>query len=257
MPGPRCFHVSRLLPQRSKLTNPLPKTTAKLKELLPEHENIYTIPNMLTLTRLVSAPVIGALILKHQIWLSFGLFVYSSVTDFVDGYIARRWNMRSVVGSVIDPMADKVLMVICTGCLTAIGQIPVYLAVVILGRDGLLGLSAVYYRYISLPEPKTLNRFWDFSIPSAQVFPTTISKYNTLFQMVYIAGEVVRPALVTLIDPANAASIDLGFTVFGGFVGITTVISGLSYVFSKDAVRILKAPKTVLKADKTKDLPSK
>lgn len=215
------------------------ETAAKLKEMLPEHENIYTIPNMLTMTRLISAPVIGFLILKHKIWLSFGLFAYSSVTDFIDGYIARKYNMKSVVGSVIDPMADKMLMVICTGCLAMIGQMPMYLAVIILGRDGLLALSAIYYRYISLPPPKTFARYWDFSIPSAQVYPTTISKYNTLFQMVYVAGEVIRPAMITLVDPQVIPMVDTGFQCFGAFVGLTTILSGLSYVFSKDAVKIL------------------
>ncbi|CEP25182.1 unnamed protein product [Cyberlindnera jadinii] len=215
------------------------ETATKLKEMLPEHENIYTIPNMLTMTRLISAPVIGFLILKHKIWLSFGLFAYSSVTDFIDGYIARKYNMKSVVGSVIDPMADKMLMVICTGCLAMIGQMPMYLAVIILGRDGLLALSAIYYRYISLPPPKTFARYWDFSIPSAQVYPTTISKYNTLFQMVYVAGEVIRPAMITLVDPQVIPMVDTGFQCFGAFVGLTTILSGLSYVFSKDAVKIL------------------
>jgi cardiolipin synthase (CMP-forming) len=52
----------------------------------------------------------------------------------------------------------------------------VWLAVIILGRDVGLGISALYYRYISLPPPKTFARYWDFSLPSAEVHPTTISK---------------------------------------------------------------------------------
>jgi len=57
------------------------------------------------------------------------------------------------------------------------------LALLILGRDVLLGLSAIYYRYISLPPPKTLARYWDFSLPSAEVRPTGISKINTALQL--------------------------------------------------------------------------
>jgi len=52
----------------------------------------------------------------------------------------------------------------------------VWLAVIILGRDFGLGIAAIYYRYISLPPPKTFMRFWDFSLPSAEVHPTQISK---------------------------------------------------------------------------------
>lgn len=53
----------------------------------------------------------------------------------------------------------------------------------ILGRDAVLGLVALYYRYISLPTPKTLARYWDFSLPSAEVRPTGISKVNTALQL--------------------------------------------------------------------------
>lgn len=215
------------------------KLAKPIKDMIPEHENIYTVPNILTFTRLVSAPIIGYLIIKQQIWLSLALFTYSCVTDFVDGYIARRYNMHSVVGSIIDPMADKFLMVICTGCLAHTSQMPLYLAVFILGRDFLLGLSAIYYRYISLPAPKTVMRYFDFSIPSAEVHPTTISKYNTGFQMLYIAGAVAKPALLTVIDPSYISILEHGFGYFGYFVATTTLLSGLSYVFSKNAVKIL------------------
>lgn len=69
----------------------------------------------------------------------------------------------------------------------------VWIAAIIFGRDALLGLSAVYYRYISLPLPKTMARFWDFSIPSAEVHPTTISKYNTFLQMGLLGVTLVKP----------------------------------------------------------------
>lgn len=213
------------------------------KHLIPEHENIYTIPNILTFTRLVTAPIIGFLIVKQQVVYALALFTYSCVTDFIDGYIARKYNMHSVVGSIIDPMADKFLMVTCTACLAQAAQIPLYLAVIILGRDVLLAISAIYYRYISLPPPKTFMRYWDFSIPSAEVHPTTISKYNTGFQMLYIGAAVVKPVLLGVIDPSYIEILEYCFTGFGYFVGTTTVLSGLSYVFSKDAVKILNQPK--------------
>jgi cardiolipin synthase len=118
----------------------------------------------------------------------------------VDGYVARRWKLQTVVGTVIDPMADKALMTILTVCLAVKGVLPgkrypwrilgslqrivgisltmilVWLATIILGRDIGLGITAIYYRYISLPPPKTFSRYWDFSLPSAEVHPTTISK---------------------------------------------------------------------------------
>lgn len=64
----------------------------------------------------------------------------------------------------------------------------------ILGRDVLLGMSAIYYRYISLPPPKTLARYWDFSLPSAEVRPTEVSKVNTALQLFLVAWTMSKMA---------------------------------------------------------------
>jgi len=162
----------------------------------------------------------------------------SGMTDFIDGWIARKWNLQTVVGSVIDPMADKMLMTVLTVCLCIQDLLPVPLAVVILGRDVLLGFSAIYYRWISLPPPKTMVRYWDFSIPSAEVHPTQISKINTALQLVLLGVCTAHPLLGTEFD-----TVIMGFQYL---VAATTVWSGFSYVFSKNAVKILKhsSPRT-------------
>lgn len=59
----------------------------------------------------------------HHTW-AVGLFAYAGVTDLLDGWIARRWNQKTVVGTVIDPMADKTLMTILTICLAVKGALP-------------------------------------------------------------------------------------------------------------------------------------
>jgi len=201
-----------------------------LKSLTP-HENIYTVPNILTFSRLIAAPVIGYLVLHDYHAWAVGLFAYAGITDLVDGYIARRWNLQTVVGTVIDPMADKTLMTILTVCLAIKGALPVWLATIILGRDVLLGISAIYYRWISLPPPKTFARYWDFSLPSAEVHPTTISKYNTALQLALIGATTAMP-LVT---------VDLSEVMTGMqyLVATTTIWSGASYIYTKDAVKIL------------------
>ncbi|CDK25023.1 unnamed protein product [Kuraishia capsulata CBS 1993] len=229
----------------SEKSQELRKTTLEIRDSIskiipPEiHENIYTIPNFLTLTRLLAAPAIGYLIVKNEVLYALGLFVYSCVTDFLDGFIARKYNLRSIVGTIIDPMADKVLMVVCTVCMAQAHQMPLYLASLILGRDILLALSAVYYRFISLPPPKTILRYFDFSIPSAEVRPTMISKVNTALQMVYIGCCVVKPVLLPYFAADNSELFLSGLQVFEYVVAFTTISSGLSYVFSKNAVKIL------------------
>jgi cardiolipin synthase len=91
---------------------------------LTPHENIYTIPNILTFSRLLAAPAIGYLVLHdNHIWAA-GLFAYAGISDLVDGWLARKYKLQTVVGSVIDPMADKALMTILVGCLAAKGALP-------------------------------------------------------------------------------------------------------------------------------------
>ncbi|EJT81769.1 phosphatidyl synthase [Gaeumannomyces tritici R3-111a-1] len=91
---------------------------------LAARENIYTIPNMLTASRLVAAPIIGYAILHDQHALALGLFAYAGLSDLLDGWIARRWNLGTVVGTIIDPMADKTLMLVLTLSLAAKGALP-------------------------------------------------------------------------------------------------------------------------------------
>ncbi|CAG7929584.1 unnamed protein product [Penicillium olsonii] len=159
------------------------------------HENIYTVPNILTFSRLLAAPAVGYLLVNNYHTAALSLFAYAGITDLVDGWIARRWNLQTVVGTIIDPMADKLLMTIGVACLAVNGSLPVWLAVIILGRDVGLAMSAIYYRWISLPEPKTMARYWDFSLPSAEVKPTEISKINTALQLVLVGSAIALPVV--------------------------------------------------------------
>ncbi|KAI1102587.1 hypothetical protein F4804DRAFT_312725 [Jackrogersella minutella] len=207
----------------------------KILPTLTPHENIYTVPNILTFSRIAVAPFIGYAILHDAHAWALGLFAYAGVSDLLDGWIARRWKLQTVVGSVVDPMADKMLMTVLTVCLAYNGALPVWLAAIILGRDVGLGIAAIYYRWISLPPPKTFTRYWDFSLPSAEVRPTTISKYNTFLQLGLMGATMVTPFLTV--------DVGLAMTAFQYLVATTTVWSGLSYVFSKDAVKILSQNK--------------
>ncbi|KAH7308237.1 CDP-alcohol phosphatidyltransferase-domain-containing protein [Stachybotrys elegans] len=214
--------------------SPKPQKSASSQPVL--HEDIYTIPNILTFTRLVAAPVVGYLVLHDQHAWAVGLFAYAGITDLLDGWIARRWNRKTVVGTVIDPMADKALMTILTVCLAVKGALPLWVATIILGRDVGLGFAAIYYRWISLPPPKTFTRYWDFSLPSAEVRPTTISKYNTFLQL----------GLVGLTTAAPLVGVDMTstLTTMQYVVAATTIWSGASYIYSKDAVKILNQTKS-------------
>ncbi|KAL3480691.1 phosphatidyl synthase [Aspergillus californicus] len=222
----------------SKPQEPATKKSPILSRIpLPTHENIYTVPNILTLSRLVAAPMVGYFLVHNYQATALALFAYAGITDLVDGYIARRYNLQTVVGTIIDPMADKLLMTISVACLAVNGSIPVWLAVIILGRDVGLAISAIYYRWISLPPPKTMARYWDFSLPSAEVKPTGISKVNTALQLLLVGSAMALPVLPGAF--LDAWHLNEAMTAFQYIVAATTIWSGLSYVFTKDAVKIL------------------
>ncbi|KAF4548022.1 CDP-alcohol phosphatidyltransferase-like protein [Elsinoe fawcettii] len=238
--------TQRLNDTRLKTKDITQKVKASFPNLTP-HENIYNVPNFLTVTRLVAAPAVGYLIVRGDLKWALGLFFYAGVTDLIDGWMARKYNLQTVVGSVIDPMADKLLMTVMTITLAAKGLMPAYLATLILGRDVTLAVAAIYYRYASLPAPKTFARYWDFSLPSAQVHPTTVSKYNTFLQLLLIGALLAIPVITAepwLIQGlenvgGTTTSIDQGTTYFQYLVAATTAWSGLSYAVLKDAVTIL------------------
>jgi cardiolipin synthase len=261
---------------RERTTELGAKVQSSLKSITP-HENIYNLPNFLTVTRLFAAPATAYLLLHDQHNWALALFAYAGITDLVDGWMARKWKLQTVAGSVIDPMADKALMIIVTVTLAVKGAIPgmrgnfammcrtcfylntlhlrtvlirsfpAYLATLILGRDASLGIAAFYYRYASLPSPKTFLRYWDFSLPSAEVHPTTLSKYNTFLQLILIGSTLALPVVTTnahSVESLNALGLDaahlhLYMTYFQYLVAATTAWSGLQYAYLKNAVTIL------------------
>lgn len=236
---------------KSKLKISKPDDLAKpLKQLPPLEpisplqpllrENIYTVPNILTATRIISAPAVGYFLVNQQSGIAMSIFVYSCITDFVDGYIARKFNMKSIIGSILDPMADKLLMTICTISLSYVSIMPFYLACLIIGRDVMLSFMAVYYRYVTLPQPKTFKRLIDISIPTVTVHPNLLSKVNTALQMVYIGSLVLQPGLEAIILNELVNPFHTFLHGFELLVATTTFLSGCTYIFSKNAVRLVK-----------------
>ena len=111
------------------------------------------IANKITLIRVILVPVFIILIMASQIpglagliekdvlsqpvlnWCALGVFILASVTDFFDGFIARKYDMISNFGKFMDPLADKLLVCSALICLLALGRINVFLVLVIIARD--------------------------------------------------------------------------------------------------------------------------
>lgn len=232
-------------------------TSQKKDGLSPVLSTIYTLPNILTFSRIAAAPLIGHYILSQNLTPALCLFTYSCLTDFLDGYLARKYKMKSVLGTILDPMADKILMLVTTISLAfppGPQLIPLPVAGLILGRDFMLSLSALYFRFASMKHTYgrvAWSSFWNFfRYPSAEVKPTQISKWNTFLQMIYLGWGVIAMILNSrknnkgLEEEKQEENMSMkGFTWMGYLVCTTTVLSGASYLFSKDAVKFLKRVK--------------
>ncbi len=102
------------------------------------------LPNKLTILRIMSIPVFIVLLLNEFYYSSGIIFIAASLTDMLDGHIARKYDLISNFGKIMDPLADKLLVTSAMLCLVELGQIKAWMVIVILSREFLItGLRAV------------------------------------------------------------------------------------------------------------------
>ena len=131
-----------------------------------------TIPNFITLARLIGVPLIVWLLIADRYVEATILFVAAGVSDAVDGFIAKRFGAASELGAFLDPIADKALLVSVFITLGAAGALPAWLIVTVLSRDVLI-IGGMLVSYL-------------LSNPMA-VRPLIVSKLNTAAQILLIA----------------------------------------------------------------------
>ena len=101
---------------------------------------MLTVPNVITLVRLAMVPVFLWLLFGADDWLSAGLLLGAlGATDWVDGYIARRYNQVSELGKMLDPIADRVLFIVCVGGIIIAGAAPLWFSVLVVAREVVVG----------------------------------------------------------------------------------------------------------------------
>jgi cardiolipin synthase len=167
------------------------------------------IPNALCVLRMLLVVPVAWLLVRQDFQRTMWLFAFAAATDGLDGFLAKRCGWTSELGKILDPLADKILLVGTYITLAVIGFVPVWLAVTIVGRDVVITMGAILYN-------------WIYGYPNGR--PTAISKINTLCQIVF--------ALLIVGSRAIDRSPDLAITVLGALVLVTTVVSGLDYVIT-------------------------
>jgi len=166
-----------------------------------------SIPNLITLGRILLVPVVVWAIASGAMWIAFVLFLVAGVSDAVDGFLAKRFDMTTELGAYLDPLADKALIVSIYLTLGINGEIPRWLVILVVSRDILIVGGIMLSWLMGNP---------------LKIKPLLVSKLNTVAQIVF--------ACVVL------GSLGFGFEVptlklvLMGLVAVLTLLSIAAYL---------------------------
>jgi phosphatidylglycerophosphate synthase len=181
-------------------------------------------PNLITLARIASTPLLAYWIISEEYELAMFGVVIASISDGADGYLAKRYNMSTVVGSYLDPIADKVMVNVLGVSLLYSGVLPTPLVALWATKDVLLLSGTAYNVYqrhnsvnifatsnmsktyvvsllhvhtpITFQRSRLTNRMeWNDGSQNSQVKPTSLGKASTFFQFTTLAVGISTPVL--------------------------------------------------------------
>ncbi len=165
------------------------------------------LPNLISLARLIAVPLAVWLILDNRPIMAFWVFIAAGISDAVDGFLARQLNARTTLGSFLDPLADKALLVSVYVTLGYVGHLPDWLVILVVFRDVLI-VGGVVLVYILTGK--------------AEMRPLMISKINTTFQILLATFVLIHIGYgLNLLGPQQ-----IGIYA----VAATTILSGAAYI---------------------------
>lgn len=165
------------------------------------------LPNLLTLLRILLVPLLVVLLLRGAAGPALLVFLMAGASDALDGFIARRFNLCSRLGSILDPLADKLLIVAAALVMARLRLLPWWLALVVIGRDVLIvGGAVAFYR-------KTGD---------IEMAPSLLGKLSTFVQIVVV--------LAILVDAAGVVPLAVAFPPLFAVTLLVTLVSGGQYV---------------------------
>lgn len=173
---------------------------------------MHHIPNIISIFRVVL--IIPIAVLLHQkAWLgAFWLIFLAGFSDALDGFLARAFNWQSRLGAILDPLADKALLIFVFLSLAHRGMIPVWLAILVVVRDIVILAGAMTYRWL---------------FKEIQISPLLISKINTAVQILFVFAIMYHLAF------SDSSYLYLPLFVVDSLqslVALTTIVSGVAYV---------------------------
>lgn len=173
------------------------------------NDNNWTIPNVITIARIIMVPMFVVAYINHQLAAALLIFVLAGVSDGLDGFLARILRQRSKLGALLDPLADKLLLVTAYICLGFGEMVASWLAVLVVSRD------------LMLIGGMALLQLWGVNIRD-KIRPTWLSKFNTCVQILLV--------VVVLTSPWGWAHQGL-LSVLAAIVATSTLLSGGHYIY--------------------------
>jgi cardiolipin synthase len=166
------------------------------------------LPNLLSALRLTLAPFAAWAVLNDHDTSALAAFAVAGLSDLLDGWIARRFGFTSRFGAWLDPIADKLLMLFCFIALLRVGAVPLWLVVLVLGRDLLVAAGVALAWALSLP---------------LRMAPLGVGKAATAIELLYIGA-----ALLLLALDREAPHLMLAAAAT---MSLFVVLSGLAYLY--------------------------
>jgi len=166
------------------------------------------LPNIISFVRLLAVIPVVVLLLQREFGWALVVFALAGVSDGLDGLLAKHFGWQSRLGGMLDPLADKVLLVACFLVLGTLGLIPLWLVAAVVLRDLLIVGGALVYNY---------------RVEEVEAAPTLVSKLNTLLQILLLVAVITDAGPLPLAPPVISA------LVWGCLA--TVLVSGAQYVW--------------------------
>jgi len=165
------------------------------------------LPNAICIVRMLLVAPLVYLLVRHEYVAALGVLVVAGLSDGLDGFLAKTFDWRTRLGSLLDPAADKLLLVSAFLALSYIGLAPAALTEIVVGRDLVIVAGAITYQLMIAP---------------VEGEPAAISKLNTACQLGFV--------FFTMVAAAFGWPPPISLTALGAAVVFTSIVSGLNYV---------------------------
>ena len=188
----------------------------------------FNLALLLTISRFVMVPIFTYYFLADQYHSAVLILILASITDVVDGYLARHMNMGTKIGQILDPLADKFLVLITFLILAAKSVLPAWLVFLVIGRDFYIIFGMLYIYYVERVNIKKLQ-------------PSILSKRNTFFQLTLLVFSFLVAYLNSKHPDFKNTLVDVVFQTQHSLIYITALMTSATFVqYTQEGLRMLR-----------------